>query len=254
MTKDSKLLASRIAALSQGQRALLVTMIDMFEHPIECYRDPTSDIVTTDFLTTFGDILKLHHSLSDDYLDKYRFEVAMQRVYGALGHEAVRPSRCHPGHDLTVDGTKWSLKTQGDANIKRDVLHISKFMELGRGKWENEDDLQGLRDRFLNHLIAYDRILQLRYFLTTRNDASRHFYELVEIPKSLLYEAQGGVFKMMLNSRQSPKPGYCTITDADGMVRFRLYFDGGTERKLQIKGLRKDLCKVHATWEFKKST
>ena len=33
-------------------------------------------------------------------------------------------------------------------------------------------------------------------------------------------------------------------------VKFSLYFDGGTERKLQIKHLRKDLCKIHATWIF----
>ena len=39
-------------------------------------------------------------------------------------------------------------------------------------------------------------------------------------------------------------------TDADGNIKFQLYFDGGTERKLQIKHLRKDLCVVHAQWEF----
>ena len=33
-------------------------------------------------------------------------------------------------------------------------------------------------------------------------------------------------------------------------MKYQLYFDGGTERKLQIKNLRKDLCTVHATWVF----
>lgn len=32
--------------------------------------------------------------------------------------------------------------------------------------------------------------------------------------------------------------------------KYALYFDGGTERKLQIKSLRKSLCVVHASWEF----
>ena len=36
----------------------------------------------------------------------------------------------------------------------------------------------------------------------------------------------------------------------DGNLKFALYFDGGTERKLQIKAIRKDLCTVHATWRF----
>ncbi len=31
---------------------------------------------------------------------------------------------------------------------------------------------------------------------------------------------------------------------------FQLYFDGGTERKLQIKHLLKSLCVVHAEWKF----
>ena len=252
MTDDPRSLERRISDLSKGQRALLLSMIDTFAQPITSHRDAASDVVNTDFLAAFGDVLKLHHSLSDDYLDKYRFEAAMQRVYRALGRAAVRPGRCHPGHDLTVDGTKWSLKTQGDAHIKCNVLHISKFMELGKGKWEDEADLRGLRDRFLDHLTAYDRILQLRYFSkkVAEGESAGHFYELVEIPKSLMLEAKMGGFQMMLDSKQSPKPGYCTVAESDGTVRFKLYFDGGTERKLQIKNLRKDLCIVHASWEF----
>jgi hypothetical protein len=33
-------------------------------------------------------------------------------------------------------------------------------------------------------------------------------------------------------------------------AQFRLYFDGGTERKLKINKIDKRLCIVHATWEF----
>ncbi len=250
MTNRVREINRRISNLSEGQVALLESLIDTFAQPIASHRNPSSDVVSQEFLADFGDILKLHHSLSDDYLDKYRFEAAMQRVFRALGHDAVRPSRCNPGHDLTVDGIKWSLKTQGDAQIKRDVLHISKFMELGKGKWENEGDLPGLRNRFLHHLTAYDRILQLRYFSQPESSSAHHSYELVEIPKPVLIEARNGVFQMMVESKQSPKPGYCTVTDSDGTVRFKLYFDGGTERKLQIKNLRKDLCVVHANWDF----
>lgn len=59
-----------------------------------------------------------------------------------------------------------------------------------------------------------------------------------------------GKLRIVSNSKQNPKPGYCTIKDAGGRTKFQLYFDGGTERKLQIKDLRKDLCIVHATWRF----
>ena len=40
------------------------------------------------------------------------------------------------------------------------------------------------------------------------------------------------------------------MKESRGEMKYQLYFDGGTERKLQIKNLRKDLCTVHATWVF----
>jgi Type II site-specific deoxyribonuclease len=258
MKSKSKTLIDRIRKLSPGQLALLGSMIDTFEQPIEGWRLDSSDAISTEFLIAFGDILKLHHTMTNDYLDKHRFESAIERVYGSLKIEAHRAAKNNPGRDITVNGVAWSLKTQGDKNIKRDLLHISKFMELGKGAWENESDLPGLRDRFLRHLTGYNRIFQLRYFalgdLSIRDpalgDASKHFYELVEIPVKLLREAEKGKCVMVMDSTQRPKPGYCTITDRKGGIRFRLYFDGGTERKLQIKELRKNLCVTHATWKF----
>jgi len=59
------------------------------------------------------------------------------------------------------------------------------------------------------------------------------------------------------NSRQNPKPGYGSVFDnssplgsAFGELKYELYFDGGTERKLQVRKLSKSLCKVHANWQF----
>src|SRR5258708_1961424 len=138
MENKLETLEQRVAALSRGQSALLDSIIDTFRQPIASYRLDLSDTVSAGFLVAFCDALHLHHTMSDDYLDKHRFEAAMERVYKALGRNAFRPSRCNPGHDLTVDGVAWSLKTQGDRNIKRDTLHISKFMELGKGRWKTK--------------------------------------------------------------------------------------------------------------------
>lgn len=248
--RSSKIIA-KLAKLSGGQLALLESIVEMFQQPIQAWRTDQSDVVSKACLEAFGDTLRLHHSLSDDYLDKYRFEAAMCRVYRAIGKSCDRSRRNHPGHDITVDGTAWSLKTQGESSIKSDVLHISKFMELGKGRWETEADLDGLRDRFLAHLKGYDRIFQLRYFKSVDEQRDPvHFYELVEIPKKLLLECRRGEFVMQMESKQSPKPGYCTVRDRKREVKFQLYLDGGTERKLQIKNLQKRLCTVHATWRF----
>ena len=55
---------------------------------------------------------------------------------------------------------------------------------------------------------------------------------------------------MKLESKQFPKPGYCYVRDKNGEEMYQLYFDGGSERKLQVKNLLKKHCVVHATWEF----
>ncbi len=47
-----------------------------------------------------------------------------------------------------------------------------------------------------------------------------------------------------------PNAGYGCVSSPAGRRLFDLYFDGGTERKLPIKNLRKDQCRVHALWEF----
>jgi type II restriction enzyme len=252
MTEDIGRISKRLGSLSRGQILLLESAIDSFARPIDTYRLPTSDVVSDEFLIAFGDLLKLHHTFSVNYLDKHRFEAAMERIYNLIGRPASRPGMNNPGHDITVDGVAWSLKTQGDRAIRSGHLHISKFMELGKGRWASLRDLSGLRNKFLEHLTAYERIFQLRYFriVASASVESNHLYELVEIPKPLLQEAAHGALRMVRSSKQNPKPGYCTVLDESGRVKYELYFDGGTERKLQIKKLRRDLCTVHATWKF----
>lgn len=238
--------------MNEGQLGLVSVIVDTFSQKIDAKRNPASDVVDANFLEAFGDFLKLHHSLSVAYLDKTRFEVALERILKALKRKAERPrSRTHRGHDITVDGQRWSLKTHGDSSIKPDSLFISKFMELGGGNWGNTDlsDVAGLRDQFLRHLQGYDRIFQLRYFYSD-GPPETHLYELAEIPKALLLEARKGALSWAEQSKTNPRCAYCTICDKAGKVKLRLYFDGGGERKLQIKNLPKSLCVVHASWEF----
>jgi type II restriction enzyme len=68
-----------------------------------------------------------------------------------------------------------------------------------------------------------------------------------------MLEAREGVLRIMSQSRQFPKPAYYDISDSRGESKFQLYFDAGGERKLQIKGLKKVYCLVHAEWQFETS-
>jgi hypothetical protein len=192
-----------------------------------------------------------HREASAEPFTKDKFEHATVDILNRTGQKAELARCGNPGHDLTVDRERWSLNTQADRAIKKYTLHISKFMELGKGRWETERDLVGLREQFLRHMDSYDRILSLRCFRTAMQDGTTQYeYELVEIPKALMLQAKTGKLRLMHDSPQTPKPGYCDVVSDKALLLFRLYFDGGTERKLQIRDLGKAFCVVHATWRI----
>ncbi len=247
MTAHSKLvksLAKALESLTASQVDWVAAVVQQFGLPCKFGRNPNSDIVTPTVLDMFGDALRIHHAFSRQALSKDRFEFALERSLTRAGIRAqLVQSRTNRGHDITVNGIPVSLKTQADSSIRVNSLHISKFMELGKGAWE----LPLLRDMFLEHMVSYERVFQFRCLLP---GPTTHSYELVEIPKKLLLEGENAQLVTQTTSRQSPQPGYGYVYDSDKKLKFALYFDGGTERKLQIKAIRKDLCIVHATWEF----
>lgn len=242
--KDKKELLEALDRLTSAQQQWVKAAILAFEMPRVFWRAPDSDIVTSAVLENLGDRLLSHHANSRQSLSKDRFEFALESALNTskISAQLVK-SRTNRGHDITIRNIPVSLKTEAAKNIKESTVHVSKWMELGKGEWV----LPRLRDIFLEHLRSYERIFTLRCL---SSDPSRIRYELVEIPKELLLEAKGCVLEVCKGSKQKPKPGYGYIKDATGDLKFSLYFDGGTERKLQIKHLRKDLCKVHATWTF----
>lgn len=236
--------------LTAPQLDFIERVVSQFRKPfLKIERNPKSDIVDIRLLRDFGDVLRIHHCFSKEALSKDRFEYALERTLTLCGRSAaLAASRTNRGHDITIAGVPCSLKTQADKGIKENEIYISKFMELGKSHWAaSVRDLRGLRDQFLTHMNVYERIFTLRCL---SKNPKLWRYELVEIPKTLLQEAINGKLSVCRDSTQSPKPGYCDVKDAGGDIKFQLYFDAGSERKLQIKHLRKNLCTVHAQWEF----
>jgi hypothetical protein len=250
MTDDKlqmvKSLVSAIPELTDGQLYWIHRVVGIFsaEHNFSPAKYDLLDDVT---LQNLGDAIRVHHCFSAEPFTKDKFEYVLVRVLNMSGHKASLAPKGNPGHDATVDEVRLSLKTQADKSVNSDVIWISKFMELGKGRWSHDlSDLRGLRDQFLRHMKNYDRILMLRAL----TKGPRWSYELVEIPKKVLEMAPKGTLEMMTDSKQLPKPGYCRVRKPNGDTIFDLYFDGGTERKLQIKNLAKEHCLVHATWDF----
>lgn len=249
--KLPKELLGLLGKLSKRKLAYIAAVVAGLIGEMIASRKADSDLVCEVFLEEFGIHLLAHHGTASRPLTKEQFERAMERVMKLADRKAERSPAGNPGHDVTIDGEKFSLKTQADAHIKADSLWISKFMELGKGEWSNKpEQLEGLRAQFLKHMKNYERILSLRAIYRKENGKVYWHYELIEIPKELLEEAASGKLEMMMASKQIPKPGYCTVRDGNGRVKFQLYFDGGSERKLQIKDLKKNLCIVHGEWDF----
>lgn len=252
MEKDrldvSASILEKVPTLTPGQLDWVDRVITVFKMPYE-YKVHDSDIFTDEILLNFGDAMRIHHSFSAEPFSKDKFEYVLVETLKASGLDARLAPKGNPGHDITIEDCSYSLKTQADKNIKDNQIWVSKFMELGQGDWgEDPNDLRGLLNQFLTHMKSYQRILTLR----TLTKWPEWSYELIEIPKSVLELARGGRLQMMSTSRQFPKPGYCYVTK-DGASIFDLYFDGGSERKLQIKKLNKSVCRLHATWKFKVS-
>lgn len=256
-------ITASIQGLSEGQLMWIERTAGMFGTPVESDLTP-SDLFPVEVLNDFGDTLLIHHAFSREAFSKDKFEYALEQLCRLRGIQASLARSGNPGHDVTINGVKISLKTQADKKLKSDELFISKFMEMGKGPWTNKiSQLEGFRDRFLNHLNRYDRIFCLRTLIRPKSpveddkgetvgltqEPTRWKYELVEIPKAIFLEAEVGEFKFSRRSKAKAKVGYCYVPAEKGK-RYALYFDGGTERKLQIKYLKKKLCMVHATWCF----
>lgn len=239
-------IVKKLPTLTNGQLFWLDRVIAVFDvdHRYELF---DSDIIDQDILSSFGDAMRIHHSFSVEPFSKDKFEYVLEQTLNIDSTKATLASKGNRGHDITINEVRFSLKTQADKGIKEHMIWISKFMELGKGQWgDNPTDLEGLLHYFLEHMKNYERILTLR----TLKKSPRWRYELVEIPKELLLEACNGKLEMMMNSVQMPKPGYCYVADTLGNTKYQLYFDGGGERKLQVKNLLKKYCTVHASWEF----
>lgn len=241
-----RMLIEKIPSLTGGQLDWLLKVTNAFELPYE-FNIRDGNLLEAEALESFGDALRIHHTFSAEPFSKDKFEYVLVQVLKSVGKEADLSPRGNPGHDITIDSIHISLKTQADKNIRRDKLWISKFMELGKGAWsDNPEELQGLREAFFRHMNNYERILILRALSKEPNWS----YELVEIPKEILYRANDGKLEMKMDSTQNPKPGYCYVYSDNGELIFQLYFDAGSERKLQIKQLLKSYCIIHAEWTF----
>jgi type II restriction enzyme len=240
--KQQQEILAALNALSPMQVARFESLLSAFTKPVTSQLVNASTLVTQKVVDEMSVRLVAHHASTTQPMTKTIFEHAFNDALNAAGiTSALHKSGTNRGHDMTANGVPISLKTEAAAAIKPGAIHVSKWMELGQGAWH----LPSLLQHYMTHLNGYDQIFTLRCLSRTP-----YTYELVEIPKALMLKGANAELVEMTSSKQNPKPGYGYVRDDDGNLLFELYFDGGSERKLQIKKLLKSLCVVRATWSF----
>ena len=132
--KDKRELLEALDRLTPAQRQWVKVAILAFGIPRMFWRAPDSDIVTRAVLENLGDRLLSHHASSRQSLSKDRFEFALEAALNASNIPAqLVKSRTNRGHDITIQNVPVSLKTEAAKNIKENTIHVSKWMELGKG-------------------------------------------------------------------------------------------------------------------------
>lgn len=165
------------------------------------------------------------------------------------------PAHCfaanHAGADVRVGEETWSLKTQGDKNLKPEFLTIHKFMEAGRGNIDTHSDRIRLIYMFRQHASQYERLFVLRCYGATTDSGGIPAYELVEVPLSLFTECPSGPVRLSETSDRQPQPFLLNVPQQGTDSRaYQFYFNGGSERKVRINYLEAALCTTHLRWHF----
>jgi Type II site-specific deoxyribonuclease len=149
--------------------------------------------------------------------------------------------RNQPRHDLLVEDTRISLKSETGNNTRAEHITITKLCTTEREPWE----AKVLIGRVMQHLSRYDVIMMFR----TVWEAEAIHYQLVEIP----------VEKLKLISKVSVEPvghrkGRQSL-GADvlegGEKVFRVHFDA-SDGKCSVRGLGIEHCLILEAWDVRR--
>jgi len=195
-----------------------------------------------EFLTTLRGLIGVHQSI-------YR-RVPPQGIYfETLVEEAFKrikkpftlieaTGRNQPRHDLVVEKTKLSLKTETGEGTHPRFISITKLCTTEREPWTPEV----LVGRVMEHLRRYDVILMLRAIW----EPPVIHYQLVEIPISLLKLIETAELQPVGRRKGRQSLG-ADVRSRESKV-FHVHFDG-SDGKCQVRDLDVRLCHMLEQWD-----
>lgn len=275
-----RVLARLIELLSDIQARMVLRFIRTIRQEPVMVANPVSDLMANaEFAREFATGLAFHHALQESPLTKKAFEYLFRDACQAAGWDAqIGASATYPGADILVNGVGISLKTEGAANIRADLIHISKFRESAATKTMTRPDefQQFIQTVLLPHLLQYDRIIMLRSFSLSRlstwrgrptplkaaasltdqafsmlesaaHDGNRVVYLLVEIPVSLL-RLMGQLLPEEIELLGTAGSAKARVVENQETV-FNLFFDG-SDNKVQLQSILMSRCVLHGMWSI----
>src|SRR5436190_1551052 len=118
-------LRDKIKPLDDATCQILETIVDSLAAPYEGDIDQHSDIATPRFSENFRQRLQIHHATHEEAFKKKTFEFAFKAACIAAGRKAeLDPNATSPGYDVTVDGERYSLKTEAGKKINRRYITV----------------------------------------------------------------------------------------------------------------------------------
>jgi len=235
-----------VTNLDPVQVELLTEVATVMLRRVEESVNPVSDLVTPRFAANFRNRLLIHHATNEAKLTKKAFEYAFKGASEADGKTGfITASDTLSGVDVTIDGARFSLKTEASKDIRAEQITTSKFTEA---RWIQQqttlDDLaREAAARMPAHLSNYDRILVLR---ARELSGARVQYEIVEIPRDLL-RCVAALTAADFTPRTPQGGSGARVTTTDGRPAFTLRLDG-SDGKITVAGLQIALCIRHASW------
>jgi hypothetical protein len=227
-----KSLLNRLASLDEGKLELLSQMVESMAGEA-VYRPPfergSSDLATPPFVNCFSNFLLLHHGMYEDPLNKEAFEYLFKIANQAAGRHVTRNRlRGSATHDVRVDDTRWSLKTEAGKSQSANTIKIEKWMEA---RWvrecHNPTSCVNAMHYVVEHMNDFERIAVLKAW--TAKDGSEILYRLLELPKASILKL--GDLPHQAFTKEGAKMSYgANLVGEDGSRILRILLDSSVEK------------------------
>lgn len=196
-----------------------------------------------DFREVLRGLIAVHHSIYPLVPPQgIYFEALVERAFKRTRKPFswIEPGgRNLPRHDLLVEGTRLSLKTETGRGTDPDQILITKLCTTEKEPWAAEDLIQ----RVVAHLSRYDFILMLRAIW--RLPVIK--YQLLEVPVDLLRLVKTA--SLMPVGRRKGRQSFGADILAAGQCVYHVHFDAA-DGKCQIRNLPVSSCVRIDEWEI----